>query len=90
MERQRPGDLVTDPEGSLSLAASQTGSTPPLTRDRRATRPHRNIARYADAMLRELPMTQSPSDDGQPLLLITENSKSRKYLELAEDMPEAG
>lgn len=87
------GDLeiiVTDPEGIIFMSGRPDwlyASLTPLTDERRART--ETSRRYADAMLRELPVTRSATDDGQPLLRITEDSKSREFLELAEEMPEA-
>ncbi|AWC24332.1 C4-dicarboxylate transport sensor protein DctB [Aminobacter sp. MSH1] len=82
--------IVTDPEGIIFMSGRPDwlyASLNPLTAERLArTEASR---RYADAMLRELPVTRSAADDGQPLLRITEGGKSREFLELAEEMPEA-
>jgi two-component system C4-dicarboxylate transport sensor histidine kinase DctB len=82
--------IVTDPEGIIFMSGRPDwlyASLTPLTDERRART--ETSRRYADAMLRELPVIRSAADDGQPLLRITEDGKSREFLELAEEMPEA-
>lgn len=82
--------IVTDPEGIIFMSGRPNwlyASLNPLTDERRArTEASR---RYADAMLRDLPVTRNTAEDGRPLLRITEDGKSREFLELAEEMPEA-
>ncbi|GAA2823218.1 two-component system C4-dicarboxylate transport sensor histidine kinase DctB [Aminobacter aminovorans] len=82
--------IVTDPEGIIFMSGRPDwlyASLTPLTDERRART--ETSRRYADAMLRELPVIRSAADDGQPLLRIAEDGKSREFLELAEEMPEA-
>lgn len=82
--------IVTDPEGIIFMSGQPSwlyASLRPLT-DERLARTEAS-RRYADAMLRELPVTKSTTDDGNLLLRITEGGKSREFLELAEQMPQA-
>lgn len=82
--------IVTDPEGIIFMSGRPSwlyASLRPLT-DERLARTEAS-RRYADAMLRELPVTRSTTDDGNLLLRITEGGKSREFLELAEQMPQA-
>lgn len=82
--------IVTDPEGIIFMSGQPSwlyASLRPLT-DERLARTEAS-RRYADAMLRELPVTRSTTDDGNLLLRITEGGKSREFLELAEQMPQA-
>ncbi|GAA4112219.1 sensor histidine kinase [Aminobacter aganoensis] len=82
--------IVTDPEGIIFMSGRPNwlyASLNPLTDERRArTEASR---RYADAMLRDLPVARNTAEDGRALLRITEDGKSREFLELAEEMPEA-
>lgn len=83
--------IVTDPEGIIFMSGRPSwlyASLRPLT-DERLARTEAS-RRYADAMLRELPATRSTAGNGNAQLLITEDGKSREFLELAEQMPEEG
>ncbi|PWK66958.1 sensor histidine kinase [Aminobacter sp. AP02] len=82
--------IVTDPEGIIFMSGRPSwlyASLRPLT-DERLARTEAS-RRYADAMLRELPVARSVTNEGNSLLRITEDGKSREFLELAEQMPEA-
>ncbi|MGE0238654.1 MAG: ATP-binding protein [Parvibaculaceae bacterium] len=82
--------LVSDPEGIIFMTDRPDwlyASLLPLTLDRLArTEASR---RYANATLRELPVTRSQSR-GHELMSIKEADTDREYLVLAEQMPEAG
>lgn len=83
--------LVSDPEGIIFMtdqpAWLYTGLKP-LTAERLArTEASR---RYANATLRELPVTQTSSTGGHQLMTLARDGVAREYLVLAEAMPEAG
>lgn len=89
----RGGDFeltVTDPEGIIFMS-SRPGwlysSMKPLTSEMLA----RTTAsrRYSDAVLRNLPVSRFMAD-GRELLAISERGNTREFLEVAEEMPEAG
>lgn len=83
--------IVTDPEGIIFMSGPPGwlyAGLRPLT-DERLARTEAS-RRYADVMLRTLPVTRSATTDGRSLLRIVEDGKSREFLELAEAMPEAG
>ncbi|MFD1914350.1 ATP-binding protein [Halodurantibacterium flavum] len=92
-ETWRGGDyeiIVTDPEGIIFMSSRADwhfASTLPLTSDRRA----RTAAtqRYANARLRELPITREEFA-GHSLMGLTTPTGMREYLIRAEEMPEAG
>jgi two-component system C4-dicarboxylate transport sensor histidine kinase DctB len=83
--------LVSDPEGIIFMTDQPDwlySSLKPLTADRLArTEASR---RYANATLRELPITQTSARDGHELMTIAIGDVAREYLVLAEPMPEAG
>jgi two-component system C4-dicarboxylate transport sensor histidine kinase DctB len=82
--------LVSDPEGIIFMTDRPDwlyASLLPLTPERVArTEASR---RYANATLRELPVTRATSS-GHALMTISEADAAREYLVLAEQMPEAG
>lgn len=81
--------FVSDPEGIIFMTGSPDwlyATIEPLTPERRArTEASR---RYADAELRELPITRT-SFDGRPLMRVAESGENREYLVLSHYMPEA-
>ncbi|MBB6166907.1 sensor histidine kinase [Chelatococcus composti] len=82
--------IVTDREGIIFMSGRQDWlftAIEPLTPDRLA----RTAAtrRYANAQLRELPVTRSATPDGHDLLTVTDTKGARQYLALSEEMPEA-
>ena len=83
--------LVSDPEGIIFMTDQPDwlySSLKPLTADRLArTEASR---RYANATLRELPITQMSASAGHELMTIAMTGNAREYLVLAEPMPEAG
>ena len=83
--------LVSDPEGIVFMTDQPDwlyAGLLPLTPDRLArTEASR---RYANATLRELPITQTSSTGQHRLMSITTQGIAREYLVLAEPMPEAG
>lgn len=83
--------LVSDPEGIIFMTDQAEwlySSLKPLTADRMArTEASR---RYANATLRELPVTQTSANAGHELMTIAMTGNAREYLVLAEPMPEAG
>jgi two-component system C4-dicarboxylate transport sensor histidine kinase DctB len=83
--------LVSDPEGIIFMTDQPDwlySSLKPLTADRLArTEASR---RYANATLRELPITQTSANAGHELMTIAVSGNAREYLVLAEPMPEAG
>lgn len=83
--------IVTDPEGIIFMTGRPEwlyAGVLPLTPERLArTEASR---RYADEMLRELPVTQTVSETGHPLMTIDEGGRSREFIELAEAMPQEG
>lgn len=83
--------LVSDPEGIIFMTGRPDwlyAGLLPLTPERLArTEASR---RYADAKLRELPVTRSLHGGGHQLMTITTAGSAREYLVLAESMPEAG
>ena len=91
-ETWRGGDfeiVVTDPEGIVFMASNPDwlyNAMLPLTSDRLARTAE--TRRYADAQLRQLPMTMS-GDDERRLLSITQNGTAREYLVVSEAMNEA-
>lgn len=82
--------LVSDPEGIIFMTDRPDwlyASLLPLTADRLArTEASR---RYANATLRELPITHGEKS-GHELMTVSEAGAQTEYLVLAEDMPEAG
>lgn len=83
--------FVSDPEGIIFMTGRPAwlySGIEKLTPERLArTQVSR---RYADAALRELPITATSSADGRRLMSIASPSGEREYLVLAETMPEAG
>ncbi|MEO5324064.1 sensor histidine kinase [Mesorhizobium sp. CC13] len=83
--------IVTDPEGIIFMTGRPEwlyAGVLPLTPERLArTEASR---RYADEMLRELPVTQTVSETGHPLMTIDEGGRWREFIELAEAMPLEG
>jgi two-component system C4-dicarboxylate transport sensor histidine kinase DctB len=83
--------LVSDPEGIIFMTGRPDwlyAGLLPLTAERLA----RTAAsrRYANATLRELPVTRSMFRGGHELMTITSSGTANEYLVLAEPMPEAG
>lgn len=83
--------LVSDPEGIIFMTDQPDwlySSLKPLTGDRMArTEASR---RYANATLRELPITETGASNGHQLMTVAMNGAAREYLVLAEPMAEAG
>lgn len=83
--------LVSDPEGIIFMTDRPDwlyAGLLPLTADRLArTEASR---RYANATLRELPITQASFSGGHRLMTVVSGESPREYLVLAEPMPEAG
>lgn len=82
--------IVTDPEGIIFMSGRQDwlfNAIQPLTRERLA----RTSAtrRYANADLKELPVTRNIEPSGHELISVLENSGTRQYLTITENMPEA-
>ena len=83
--------IVTDPEGIIFMSGRDDwlfAAVQPLTRERiartSATR------RYADARLRELPVTRDGSGGHEMLTIAaTRGSSAQEYLVVTEEMPEA-
>lgn len=82
--------IVTDPESIIFMSGRQDwlfSAIQPLTRERvartSATR------RYANAELKELPVTLSKSVSGHDLLTVSGQGSSREYIAVAQMMPEA-
>lgn len=83
--------IVTDPEGIIFMSGRadwRYAGLKPLTTGRLARTTESR--RYANAELRELPIARSLPEDGHDFLMLTENGASRQFLQLSEDMPEAG
>lgn len=83
--------FVTDPEGIIFMTGRPEwlySGLLPLTPERLArTQVSR---RYADAALRELPVSVLAPSAGHRLMSVAANGKASEYLVLAEAMPEAG
>ena len=83
--------IVTDPEGIIFMTGRPQwlyAGLLPLTPERLArTEASR---RYADEMLRELPVSKAKSEGGHPLMRVEEGGRTREFIELAEEMPEEG
>ena len=83
--------LVSDPEGIIFMTGRPDwlyAGLLPLTTERLArTEASR---RYANATLRELPVTRSTFSGIHQLMTITSSGTAREYLVVAEPMPEAG
>ncbi|WP_244606557.1 sensor histidine kinase [Arsenicitalea aurantiaca] len=83
--------IVSDPEGIIFMTGRRdwlfTGLLP-LTPERRARTGE--TRRYANAVLRDLPVLREARDSGQELMTIGQTGEAREYLVLADDMPEAG
>lgn len=83
--------LVSDPEGIIFMTDQADwlyAGLLPLTADRLART--EGSRRYANATLRELPITQASASGGHQLMTIITGNVAREYLVLAEPMPEAG
>lgn len=83
--------FVSDPEGIIFMTGRPSwlySGIEKLTPERLA-RTHAS-RRYADAVLRELPITGSVSAYGHKLMSIVSPNGRREYLVQAETMPEAG
>lgn len=83
--------IVTDPEGIIFMSgrpAWRYASLKPLTADRLARTAESR--RYANAVLRELPIARARPEGGHAFMTLAEKGGSREFLELSEDMPEAG
>jgi two-component system, NtrC family, C4-dicarboxylate transport sensor histidine kinase DctB len=83
--------MVADPEGIIFMTRRPEWlytSLQPLTADRLSrTEASR---RYADAELRELPVTQGRSGGGHELMTVAVEGQRKEYLLRTETMPEAG
>ncbi|WP_244616267.1 ATP-binding protein [Rhizobium sp. RU20A] len=83
--------IVTDPEGIIFMSGNRDwlyASLKPLTEERLArTRASR---RYSDAVLRELPMTETRFRDHVLVTLSGKDGAAREYLALEEHVPDAG
>ncbi len=83
--------IVTDPEGIIFMTGRPQwlyAGLLPLTPERLArTEASR---RYADEMLRELPVSNAKSEGGHPLMRVDEGGRTREFIELAEEMPQEG
>lgn len=83
--------IVTDPEGIIFMTGRPQwlyAGLLPLTPERLArTEASR---RYADEMLRELPVSNAKSEGGHPLMRVEEGGRTREFIELAEEMPQEG
>lgn len=83
--------IVTDPEGIIFMTGRPHwlyAGLLPLTPERLArTEASR---RYADEMLRELPVSNAKSEGGHPLMRVEEGGRTREFIELAEEMPQEG
>ena len=83
--------IVSDPEGIIFMterAGWLYSSLQPLTKDRLArTEASR---RYADATLRELPVTRSSFEDRHALMTVSSDGQQTEYLVLSETMLDAG
>ncbi len=82
--------IVADPEGIIFMTGRPEwlySGLAPLTEDRLA----RTAAtrRYANAPLRDLPVTRTAYQDGLELMTIAGGDTQREYLVVAEEMPEA-
>jgi two-component system C4-dicarboxylate transport sensor histidine kinase DctB len=83
--------IVTDPEGIIFMSGRPDwlyASLKPLTPDRVARTAESR--RYANAKLRELPVSRGKPEAGHYFLTIADDRGSREFLELSEDMPDAG
>ncbi|WP_425294856.1 sensor histidine kinase [Neomesorhizobium albiziae] len=83
--------LVSDPEGIIFMTGRPEwlySSLLPLTRERLART--ETSRRYANATLRELPISRSSFHGAHDLMTITASGTAHEYLVLAEAMPEAG
>ncbi|PZN57414.1 MAG: two-component sensor histidine kinase [Proteobacteria bacterium] len=83
--------IVYDPEGIIFMSGRPEwlyGSLQPLTPERLARTAESR--RYANATLRELPVTWGYFQQAHQLLNITESGKRTEYLVLAESMEDAG
>lgn len=83
--------LVSDPEGIIFMTGRPEwlyAGLLPLTADRLART--ETSRRYANATLRELPVTRSSFGDTHQLMTIASPGAAREYLVLDEPMPEAG
>ncbi|WP_127105617.1 sensor histidine kinase [Pararhodobacter zhoushanensis] len=82
--------IVTDPEDIVFMSTEPDwtfGATRPLTPERLART--RSTRRYADRVLRELPLTRLSGTDGGALWRISQPGGSAEYRILSERMPEA-
>lgn len=83
--------VVSDPEGIIFMTERPGwlySSLQPLTADRLArTEASR---RYADATLRELPVTRASFEGRHALMAVTTDGQQTEYLVLAEEMRDAG
>ncbi|MEQ1952574.1 sensor histidine kinase [Mesorhizobium sp. CN2-181] len=83
--------IVTDPEGIIFMSGRPDwlyASIKPLTQDRLARTAESR--RYANAVLRELPVSRGMPEAGHYFQTIAGERGSREFLELSEDMPNAG
>ena len=82
--------IVTDPEGIIFMSGNPDWlffSILPLTEDRLART--FETQRYANAQLRDLPVTQNGQLGEHALMTIEDNGEAREFLVVAETMPEA-
>ncbi|MDQ6433082.1 sensor histidine kinase [Mesorhizobium sp. LHD-90] len=83
--------IVTDPEGIIFMSGRADwlyAGLKSLTEDRLARTAESR--RYANAVLRELPVSRGKPEAGHFFLTIAGDRGSREFLELSEDMPDAG
>jgi two-component system C4-dicarboxylate transport sensor histidine kinase DctB len=83
--------IVADPEGIIFMAGREQwlyAGLLPLTPERVART--RQSRRYADAVLRELPITRGAPEDGHEFVTIRDGGASREFLQVSEDMADAG
>lgn len=82
--------IVTDPEGIIFMSGNPDWlffSILPLTEDRLART--FQTQRYANAQLRDLPVTQNGQLGEHALMTIEDDGEAREFLVVAETMPEA-
>ncbi|MBD0414308.1 sensor histidine kinase [Oryzicola mucosus] len=90
----RGGDneiIVADPEGIIFMTGRKDwlyAGLLPLTRKRIART--EQSKRYANAVLTELPVSNSSYDGRLPLLTVSESNERREYLDVSDTMEDAG
>ncbi|PSJ64477.1 ATP-binding protein [Kumtagia ephedrae] len=83
--------IVADPEGIIFMAGREQwlyAGLLPLTPERVART--RQSRRYADAVLRELPITRGAPEDGHEFVTIRDGGATREFLQVSENMADAG